>query len=229
MTYPNHAILDGDIIAYRLAHRFEPVGIDNEDFEQAAEVQVADWIPQGIDKFEIAFSCSRRDNFRKDYLPDYKEHRTSLATPTYLKDIISYLKATYPSVVATRLEADDIMGLSQHKAVTVTIDKDLLSVPGWIWNPDKDGFRGPWLVSEVRALGTLCLQWIMGDRTDNIPGIKGLGPKKAWDILTQSGHPVNWPYAVLATYESKGYTPEDALATFRGVYILRDNELKYPL
>lgn len=228
-TYPTSAVLDGDIIGYRLAFKFEATGFEEDELAHEAAVEVSDWTPPGVSDVYLAFSCSREKNFRRNFLPEYKEHRNNFARPTYLYEINQYLKETYPVLMEDGLEADDIMGMNQLERVTVTIDKDLLSVPGWLWNPHKDGMASPRWISHTRALGHLCLQWMTGDRTDNIPGIRGIGPMKSWDALVQSGPPSNWLWAVLAMYESRGYTQREALCSYRGVYILRKNEIKFPL
>lgn len=222
MDYPSKAILDGDILAYKMAFRFDTEGID-DDFEAMVDHQINDWVPEGVEEYHLALSCRRQDNFRRQYLPDYKAHRETADKPDLLGFILEYLTDTYPILTEPTLEADDIMGLNQHDTLTVTIDKDLKSVPGWLWNPDKD--YTPCFISETKALGNLCLQWLQGDKTDNIPGIFRMGPKKSWDILVQAGDPNNWLWAVLATYEQKGYTLDQAMATYHGVYILRKTHI----
>lgn len=93
-------------------------------------------------------------------------------------------------------EADDALGSLSGKGVVVShIDKDINMIPDWHYNYVTDKFY------EVpEGLGTLELsddrkklvgmglyqfygQLLTGDRTDNIPGIKGLGPVKAYQEL----------------------------------------------
>ena len=73
------------------------------------------------------------------------------------------------------------MGMSSGAAVAVTLDKDLRSCPGWLWNPEKQGF--PELICEVEADEWFQLQWLTGDGTDCIPGLHRMGPKTALKLL----------------------------------------------
>jgi DNA polymerase-1 len=119
------------------------------------------------------------------------------------------------------------MMASSGKAIAVTIDKDLRSVPGWHWNPDKE--EAPVLVDEALADRNFYTQWLTGDSTDNVPGIWKLGPKKAAALL-DSTPPQNWPALVLATYEQKkdkdgnNYNLDYAISQAICVRILRDGE-----
>ena len=133
------------------------------------------------------------------------------------------------------MEADDLMGIasSSGKAIAVTLDKDLLSCPGWHYRPEysykgKGGvkttkpaelvFQTPW-----RADFLFHQQWLMGDMTDNYPGIAKMGPKKSEKLLA-SVHPRDWTTATLAAYERGGYDEEYCLAMARVARILRHGE-----
>lgn len=229
MNKPTTAILDGDILAYRAAFFVETEGI--EYLEERLNYDVAAWTPPGVTKVIIAMSCSRSDNYRRDYWPEYKAHRdVKKHTPEALPEAEEYLASLSKIVTVPRLEADDLMGLmaSSGQAIAVTIDKDLRSVPGWHWNPDKEP-DGPTFVDEALADRNFYTQWLTGDSTDNVPGVWKLGPKKAATLL-DSTPPQNWKALVLATYENRldkdgnKYTLDYALAQARCVRILRDGE-----
>ena len=94
-------------------------------------------------------------------------------------------------------EADDALGMFANSGTVLShIDKDINMVPGWHYNhvtgevyKIEDGLGT--LIYEDKALkkGGLIFfyaQLIMGDSTDNIPGIKKAGPKKAYDLLKTS-------------------------------------------
>ena len=85
------------------------------------------------------------------------------------------------------MEADDLVSIWAHEAldrkeeyVICGIDKDLLQIPGHHYNYGKDTWQ---LINEEEALHNLYIQCLTGDNTDNIPGLKGIGPKKAQKIL----------------------------------------------
>lgn len=112
------------------------------------------------------------------------------------------------------LEADDLMAIEQTKRPDETIictrDKDLRQVPGWHygWELGAQPQFGPLLVdpvgairlvrttyatgskSEIKGYGYLFFlsQCLTGDKVDTVPGLRGMGPVKAFEILegTQS-------------------------------------------
>ena len=185
MEKPKIAILDGDILAYRASFWAEAEGIEYLEGRLMDDVDL--WTPHGMDKVIIALSCSRVDNFRRDTWPDYKMHREDTHTPEGLREALTCLKDQFDVRRAPRLEADDMMGImmSSGKGVAVSIDKDMLTVPGWLWNPDKMK-TGPELITEEEADFRYHVQWIMGDTTDNYKGIYRWGPKKAEKYLKAS-------------------------------------------
>jgi 5'-3' exonuclease len=80
------------------------------------------------------------------------------------------------------LEAD-AAGINR---VVVSIDKDLHCIAGTHFNPKTKAIEQ---ISEEWANYFYWKQLLMGDSVDNIPGIKGTGPKTAEKILKDSiGH-----------------------------------------
>jgi 5'-3' exonuclease len=62
----------------------------------------------------------------------------------------------------------------------MTIDKDLDMIRGWHYNFVKEQL---YYVTEKEAIKNFYTQILTGDRVDNIPGLKGIGPVKAKKIL----------------------------------------------
>lgn len=222
------AILDGDILAYRIAFRVDSEGI--EDVEAWVQDAIKGWTPPNTEEVMIAFSCPRSKNFRRKIWDLYKAHRdTSKQSPESRVEVEQIIK-NYSNkfVVGSQIEADDFMGIAashpSQSCIAVTIDKDLRSVPGWHWNPDKE--TEPVLVSEDEADRNFHIQWLTGDTTDNIPGIWKMGPAKANKIIN-SVSKSDWTQAVLATYEQaldrnkNRYTYDYCLTMARCVRILR--------
>lgn len=225
---PDIAILDADIIAYKAACWAESSGSEPE-FLDRLRADMNYWTPPGLSRTILAFSCSRDDNYRKDYWPSYKENRSGKPKPKYLsvmKEMLCQLaEKEFDSRVVTkpRLEADDLIGIgmSSYTMVGVSLDKDLRSCPGWYWNPDKIDF--PIFITDEYADRWFHKQWLMGDSTDHIPGIPKVGPVKA-DKLLDKEKPFNWTALVMAEYEKKGLDLDYCLAQARCVRILRDGE-----
>ena len=222
------AILDGDILAYRIAFRADSEGI--EDIDLWVQDALDAWTPPQVTEIIVAFSCSRKDNFRRKLWDSYKAHRdTNKYGPESRLEVEESIKNHCKKfVIGNQIEADDFMGLAASSpsrgCIAVTIDKDLRSVPGWHWNPDKE--LEPVLLTEEEADRNFHIQWLTGDTTDNIPGIWKMGPAKASKII-DSVSISNRTQAVLATYEQakdrdkNKYTYDYCLTMARCVRILR--------
>jgi DNA polymerase-1 len=87
------------------------------------------------------------------------------------------------------LEADDELAINQtDDTVIVSLDKDLLQVPGqhFSWEISGKNWKRPDIfrtVSEMDGLRLFFEQCIKGDTSDNVVGIKGFGDKKAKKLL----------------------------------------------
>lgn len=138
-------------------------------------------------------------------LPDYKAQRPEM--PDDLKpqfdEIVSYLKAAgIASFRRDGVEADDYIAcLSRHApnadmaVVIASADKDfmqLVSPRVGLLNPN-DKSETVWTDVQVRAKTGVepsqIVDWLalMGDSVDNIPGVPGVGPKTATDLLNRFG------------------------------------------
>ncbi len=221
MNRPTTAVLDGDMIAHLSAY----VCTDAEELPMFLRQRIRAWTPPNVKHVYIARSATREDNYRRDYWPEYKAHRDKANVDEVLSTRIEYAKELLAEDVlrdkfVETLEADDLMGIaaSAGKAIAVTLDKDLLSVPGWHFRPEyshpgkvqEDGtrpritheateiFQTPWAADlEFHK------QWLTGDKTDNFGGIDGIGPAKAYKWLKQFS-PADYSDAVRVMYDRKG-------------------------
>lgn len=231
-------LLDGDIFAYKASFGSEEVidlgdGIINMSTNlPEAERTVDHLIGQVSEKLkskDIIVCLSDDTNFRKSIYKDYKATRDYRRKPLALRHIKAYMAKKHPARIKTGLEADDVLGiLTTHptlikgKPVIVTIDKDLLQIPGRHYNPDKDEKR---MVTPEQGDHQFYMQVLTGDAVDNFPGCPGIGPKRAEKILT-AGSPQDPnndnPWArIVAAYRAAGLTEEDAIVQARVARILR--------
>lgn len=133
-------------------------------------------------------------NFRKDLatiLP-YKGQRSEFDRPVYYKEIREYLLKYQGALLSEEEEADDTIGIQatqvnesykqppDQEAVIVTIDKDLDMIEGYHYNWVSGA---KYKISKEQGLRCFYRQLLTGDRTDNIPGLKGVGDKTAEKIL----------------------------------------------
>jgi len=102
----------------------------------------------------------------------------------------------------------------------VSIDKDLKQVPGWYFNPDKPENGMEW-IDEWTGHFNFYKQLLTGDKVDNIPGIRGIGPKKAEKLLMDCKDEVEM-YEVCANVYADQSTPMvDMHRNARLLYMLR--------
>lgn len=226
------ALIDADIVAYRAASVSQDdiewndgsygLTLNSQQAKNSAQHIIRDW-REGSRQLGVVLCWSSENNFRKEIDPNYKANRKG-DKPELLNEVTEWMKNNYESYSVERLEADDVMGIYHTAGVTdtviVSIDKDMQTIPGMLFNPDKD--RAPRRISVEQADRFWMLQTLMGDRVDGIPGIQGVGPKKAEKILssTRSNLPNLWS-TVVSAYEDAGLTQQDALLNARLTHILR--------
>jgi 5'-3' exonuclease len=124
-------------------------------------------------------------NFRKDIYPPYKGNRKKELTEQekeFFAYAYDYLETTWKSVPAHDMEADDLLAMwnTKEPGIVVSIDKDLLQVPGLHFNTRKKEYTH---ISEEEASLILHTQVLMGDSVDNITGLKGIGKVKAAGVM----------------------------------------------
>ncbi|HUA38609.1 MAG TPA: 5'-3' exonuclease H3TH domain-containing protein [Candidatus Sulfopaludibacter sp.] len=138
-------------------------------------------------------------------LPEYKAQRPEMPEDLrpQLDEIVSYLKsAGIASFCREGVEADDYIACLARRAaeagmaaVIASSDKDFMQlVSGQIGllNPN-DKTETIWTDEEVRVKTGVkpsqVVDWLSltGDTVDNIPGVPGVGPKTAAELLNQFG------------------------------------------
>lgn len=142
---------------------------------------------------------------RLEALPDYKAQRPEMpeALKTQLDPIVAWLRAAGVATGCREgVEADDwIAALARWaegkgwNVVVASSDKDFMQLVS-----DKIGLVNPndaseriWTAQEVRAKTGVdpaqIVDWLslVGDTSDNIPGVPGVGPKTAAALLRQFG------------------------------------------
>ena len=152
----------------------------------------------------VAFDIGK--NFRKEKYDFYKEGRST--TPDELKvqmpiarDILNAMGIKYLEMAP--YEADDIIGTvvnyaekdPEYYSLIVSSDRDLLQLisketeikllkqSGFI-RYTKKSFKEEYKIDPIKIID---LKSLMGDSSDNIPGIKGIGEKTALKLLQDYG------------------------------------------
>lgn len=140
---------------------------------------------------------------REEVFAAYKAHRQPM--PDSLVVQVPYIQKVVeafgiPSITVEGYEADDVIGTLAHRAVgegydvtIVTGDKDLLQLVSanvLVYDTmkdvryDADGVRGRF---GVPPSGVVEILGLMGDASDNIPGVSGIGEKTARELIEAFG------------------------------------------
>ncbi len=150
----------------------------------------------------VVFDKSEK-TFRSDFYPDYKAHR-----PEAPADLIPQFPLIREAVHAFQIpcleqqgyEADDLIATyarlaCEAKATTtiVSSDKDLMQLVGngvIMYDTMKDRRIGRDEVIEKFGVGpekVIEVQALIGDSTDNVPGVPGIGVKTAAQLIGEYG------------------------------------------
>ena len=210
-SFDNNIVLfvDGNYLAFKSYFPLEKKALAMKRFLKAT-YRLKQKSNAGI--VTVSFDHDQRDNFRYQY-PWYKKsrknkkHKTDVHYLAMLKELPNKLKERGVKVNASsKHEADDLIGISakyfsskQKRVVIYTGDKDLLQLVDdyiEVWRPIKgttkkieihnmknfkelnEGFE-PYQLRELKGL--------IGDRSDNIPGVIALDDEVCKDLIRTYG------------------------------------------
>ncbi len=127
-------------------------------------------------------------NFREQVatIRGYKANRAGKPKPVHYQAIRDYMTAHWGARVVDGMEADDALaieackeGYDADRVCVVSVDKDLKTVPGLLYNASK---REAHLITEQEAMVSFYRQMVEGDSSDNILGIFRCGKKAAAEL-----------------------------------------------
>lgn len=155
------------------------------------------------DMLALAFDM-KGPTFRHEKYDEYKIHRKPM--PDDLAGQMAYIKEVVeayniPIFQMQGYEADDVLATIARKAEAkdietfiVTGDKDALQLVGShikVYSTHKEGLiYDAAKVKEVYGVGPdkmVDIMALMGDATDNIPGVQGIGEKTAVELISEFG------------------------------------------
>tara|TARA_B100001123_G_scaffold443105_1_gene588284 strand:+ start:1922 stop:4654 length:2733 start_codon:yes stop_codon:yes gene_type:complete len=195
-------LIDGSGYIFRAYHALPPMTKDNGipvnavyGFTNMLIKLIEDY---GDEKLIVIFDAAR-ENFRNQIYPKYKANRGE--TPEDLIPQFDLIKKCVdvfeiPQLELEGFEADDIIATytnlakkNEISSLIVSSDKDLMQLVNdnvQMLDPMKNKLIGIKEVIEkfgVKPDKVVHAQALIGDRTDNIPGAPGIGPKTAAELI----------------------------------------------
>lgn len=200
-------VVDGNNTAHRARHSYE---LSYKQYDTSVSYGFLSILAANIRRFERVSSVivcwdGGVPQFRYDRLPGYKrrDHSEEEWYPEFLRQI-KELHEILPqfgvySMRKAKTEADDLMyhaarmvSHDYHK-ILMTTDKDLLQAIRFdtsVWQPSQEVLITPKNFEEttgVKQSDYLVYRSMVGDSSDKVDGIKGIGDKTAVKLIEQYG------------------------------------------
>ena len=197
-------LVDGSSYLYRAFHALPPLS-NSKGEPTGAVLGVLNMLNKMIkeespERIAVVFDAPGR-TFRDDLFDQYKAHRAPMPDDlrSQLQPLLDVVAAMgLPLLRVAGVEADDVIGTlarqgaeSGYEVLISTGDKDMAQLVGprvelinTMSNTrlDRDGVKAKFDVYPEQIVDYLAL---VGDSSDNIPGVTGVGPKTAAKWLNQ--------------------------------------------
>ena len=221
-------LIDGDMLVYRVGFACD------EEPEKIAIQTMANYIS------EIISDLSEHYNDHKLYLTGSSNFRNEVAVsqpykgsrqarkPVHKNLLREYMLDAWKAELSDNMEADDCIAIKstelEHKSIICSLDKDFLQIPTKIYDYTKKVMKE---VDERSATEWLYRQSLMGDRVDNIAGVRGIGPKKAEKALADWTTERELYDKCLELYEDNELSADRLYENLQLLYLLRSSDDKY--
>lgn len=209
MAKPTLFLIDGSSQMYRAYHAFRGRGLSNQEGHTTHAVYVfVTMLRKLVNDHHPTYLAASFDlagpTFRDQIVSDYKATRAAM--PDDLQEQINWVHEAceamgVPILTAAGYEADDVIGTVALRAAregfevaVVSIDKDffqLVQAGIRVYDPREDGawFDAQGVAEKfgVKPSQVVDVLALVGDTSDNVAGVPGIGKKGAVDLVTQFG------------------------------------------
>src|SRR5687767_1733265 len=209
MPPPTLFLIDGSSQMYRAYHAFRGRGLSNQEGHTTHAVYVfVTMLRKLMNDHQPRYIAASFDlagpTFRDTLVSDYKANRAAM--PDDLAEQINWVHEAcealgVPILTAAGYEADDVIGTMAKRAVEQGFDVAIVSIDKDFFQLVHDGVRvydpredGAWFdeaavvekfgVAPSRVADVLAL---VGDTSDNVAGVPGVGKKGAIDLVNAFG------------------------------------------
>jgi DNA polymerase-1 len=209
MSRPTLFLIDGSSQMYRAYHAFRGRGLSNQEGHTTHAVYVfVTMLRKLVNDHHPSYMAASFDlagpTFRDAIVSDYKATRAAM--PDDLAEQIAWVQEAceamgVPILTSRGYEADDVIGTLATRAAAegfevaiVSIDKDFFQMVHdgiRVYDPREDGawFDEHGVVEKfgVKPSQVADVLALVGDTSDNVAGVPGIGKKGAVDLITQFG------------------------------------------
>lgn len=182
--HPKDLLIDADYLIYGIGFASEE---DSEKFAKSRLVDTVEdlvYIHLKADTYQAYLTGKKNYRYEIAKTVPYKGNRKDMKKPKHYEALREHMITRLGAVLVEGQEADDEvaiqMSVNVDKYLLVGVDKDLRQIPGWHHNPSKAKTE---YITDFDGYKSFCTQLLTGDRIDNIPGLEGIGPKKAEKAL----------------------------------------------
>jgi 5'-3' exonuclease len=219
--------IDGDILVYQSMWGANSI----KDIKKKLDQTIASTMSE-LEGSTGKIAIKGSDNFRKEIYPEYKGHRKKELTEQekeFFAYSYDYLQNGWGAIPANGMEADDLLAIwnTEEPGIIVSIDKDLLQVPGLHFNTRNKEYTN---VTEDEGSLLLHTQVLMGDSVDNITGLKGIGKVKAAKVM--KGIPASQHLSVVKSFWQKNFGrgwEDDLQLNMDLIYLKRSMDDRYDI
>lgn len=193
----------------------------------------------GVSDFELYFTGPTKECFRYRIYNAYKQTRVA-QRPLYLQETKEELCKLYKGQICSEVEADDAVLYYKRNYpdmyLLICLDKDVYNAtPGWHFNYYESAKFNKSMhfveINEQEALRWPFMQALMGDKSDNIIGLYGIGAAKAAKLMPLGLTETDYWRILIEEFVKAGKTRADAVLNYNLVYCgnceLQDAELKW--
>jgi DNA polymerase-1 len=209
MARPTLFLIDGSSQMYRAYHAFRGRGLSNQEGHTTHAVYVfVTMLRKLVNDHHPSYMAASFDmagrTFRDEIAADYKA--TRMAMPDDLVEQLNWVHEAceamgVPILTSPGYEADDVIGTLAVRAAAqgfevaiVSIDKDFFQLVHdgiRVYDPREEGtwFDADRVVEKfgVRPSQVADVLALVGDTSDNVAGVPGIGKKGAVDLISQFG------------------------------------------
>ncbi|MGH9350407.1 MAG: DNA polymerase I [Vicinamibacterales bacterium] len=209
MARPTLFLIDGSSQMYRAYHAFRGRGLSNQEGRTTHAVYVfVTMLRKLVNDHHPAYLAASFDlagpTFRDRIVSDYKATRAAM--PDDLQEQINWVHDAceamgVPILTSPGYEADDVIGTVAARAASDGFDVTIVSIDKDFFQLVHDGIRvydpredGTWYDEQgvvekfgVRPTQVVDVLALVGDTSDNVAGVPGIGKKGAVELVTQFG------------------------------------------